>query len=99
MSKRSVDSYRFHYTYRIEHPSGLYYCGVHSSDDPYNNKYMGSGVDLKAAYKRFPKKEWRKIIVEVFDKRFQAEWFEAVTLDDKMLHDPNCLNKIKGFRR
>ena len=96
MSRESIDRYRFHYVYRMNHPSEHYYYGIHSSNDPYADKYMGSGVDLKKIWQIFPKKEWNKEIVCIFDRRIDAAFEEGVIVNEKTLSDPMCLNRIRG---
>lgn len=99
MSRKSVSNYAQHGVYKISHPTGLYYVGLHSSDDERCNSYMGSGVKLKEAYKKYPKKEWRKELIKIFDKREYAQRLEGILITEKELADPNCLNSIRGKHR
>ncbi len=96
MSKRSVDNYSQHYVYRMSHPCGWWYVGVHSSNDAYADKYRGSGKQLNEDFKTYPKKEWRKEIIQIFSRRVDAEYHEGLLVTHKELADPMCRNRCLG---
>lgn len=100
MSRTSVQAnHSQHYVYKTTHCSGLYYIGVHSADDARNNKYLGSGKRLQEAFKQFPRKEWQKEVIEIFDRRIEAECLEGKMVTERELADEKCLNSIKGISR
>ena len=85
-----------HITYRIDHPSGFYYIGVHSTDN-INDSYMGSGVLIKRMME-ITLEGWNKKILAEHPTRTLALAAEKRTIGVKWKTDPMCLNVSPGGR-
>ena len=80
--------------YRTENKvNGKFYYGVHQGDNP---KYLGSGVALKNAIKKYGRKNFIRRTIMKFDTAEEAYAFEALMVDDALLNDPNCYNSCLG---
>lgn len=84
-----------HFTYRIEHPSGFYYLGVHSGN-PEDN-YMGSGVLINHLVKLYPD-GWTKTILCYYPNKTEAQNGEKTLVGYRYKNDPYCLNIKPGGR-
>lgn len=87
---------KYHYFYKItnlinEH----YYYGIHSTNN-LNDGYMGSGVRLNKAYKKYGVENFNKEILKFFDSRKEASDYEAEVVSEKLVEDNNCYNSIIG---
>ena len=85
-----------HVVYRIDHhPTGQYYIGLHSCEDPHDD-YMGSGVELRRLYAKYGRQSCAKTILAIYKHRTQAMAEEARLVTHKTLADPLCLNRCLG---
>jgi hypothetical protein len=77
--------------------NGKYYYGVHNGNN--TQDYNGSGRILKDAYKKYGKECWNKEILLWFNSVEEAYEYEAVIVNEKMVHknNPMCYNiKVGG---
>ena len=94
----------YHYIYEI-HPlvgslKGKYYIGKHTTDeDPYNNKYAGSGTIITNYYNKYGKIQgvtYEKIILEFNESNSINAQREFDIIGDCYNSDPRCLNCKPG---
>ena len=70
-----------YFVYKIENSvNGKYYIGVHKSNDP-NDSYMGSGIAIKRAIKKYGIENFTKTILEEFDSADRAYSYEKMIVD------------------
>lgn len=87
---------KYHYFYKITNNlNNHFYYGVHSTND-LNDGYMGSGVRLHYAYKKYGVENFTKEILKFFDTREKANEYEAEIVNEELIKDENCYNVIKG---
>lgn len=90
---------RYFYVYRIDNlVNGKYYIGKGScicspTDDV---SYLGSGIALKKAIKKYGKDNFRKIILEVFIDENDAYDHEAKLVTMKQVKEKDCYNITTG---
>ena len=88
----------FHYLYKITNLiNNHYYYGVHSTED-INDGYMGSGLLLKKAIKKYGKENFKKEILEYFENEIDKYQRESEIITEKLINDPNCYNITLGGR-
>jgi hypothetical protein len=89
---------KFNYFYRIENLiNGKFYFGVHGTDILADG-YIGSGKRLKYAIRKYGIENFKKEILEFFDKYQEALDYEAEIVNEDLVLDPNCYNLKKGGR-
>ena len=67
---------KYHYFYKITNTiNNHFYYGVHNTDD-LNDGYMGSGVRLHKAYKKYGVENFKKEILKFFDSAEEAFDYE-----------------------
>ena len=93
-----MKEYKYHYFYKItniinEH----YYYGVHNTND-LNDGYMGSGVRLHYAYKKYGIENFKKEILKYFDSSTDAFEYEAQVVNECLVDDDKCYNIVNGGR-
>ena len=87
---------KFNYFYRIENLiNGKFYFGVHGTDILADG-YIGSGKRLKYAIKKYGIENFKKEILEFFDKYQEALDYEAEVVNKDLVLNPNCYNLKKG---
>lgn len=92
----TLNSNKYNYFYKITNKiNGKYYYGVHSTDN-LNDGYMGSGVGLWAAFKKYGIKNFYKEIVEFFETIEEAFAKEAEVVTIDLVKDKNCYNRMCG---
>ena len=74
--------------------NGKYYLGKHSSEDP-NDSYLGSGVALNKAIKKYGRENFTKQVLKVCETLMEAEHLEKLYVE-KHLGDRNCYNMTEG---
>lgn len=86
----------FHYFYKITNKiNGKFYYGVHNTDN-LNDGYMGSGANLKKAYKKYGINSFEKEIIEFFDTADDAFKKENEIVNEDMIKNPQCYNVQLG---
>ena len=87
---------KYHYFYRITNLiNGKYYYGVHSTNN-LNDNYMGSGVRLKMAYKKYGIENFEKKIIKYFNTRQECLNYEASVVNEYLVSDEDCYNIALG---
>jgi len=86
----------YHYTYVLwDETTGEYYIGVRSCFcDPKEDDYQGSMVAWKLSEER--KAKLKKRVVEVYPTREEAEYWEAVAIEEHILNPYNRNFHIPG---
>ena len=88
--------HKYNYFYKITNNlNNHFYYGVHSTDN-LDDGYMGSGVRLHYAYKKYGIENFSKEILKFFDTREQANQYEAEIVTEELVKDNNCYNVILG---
>lgn len=72
-----------------------FYIGKHKTDT-IEDGYMGSGVALKAAYKKYGKEFFRKEILHYCDTESDMYALERRIVNEDMINDPKCYNMRIG---
>lgn len=86
------------YFYKITNQiNGKYYFGVHSTDN-IDDGYMGSGVALKRAYKKYGVGNFSKEILHFFDNADEMYAFEEKYVNENLVNDSKCYNLVLGGR-
>ena len=87
---------KFNYFYEITNliNSKKYY-GVHSTDNLYDG-YMGSGVRLKCAYKKYGVENFKKNILKYFDTREEAFEYESEIVTEDVVNNDEFYNLCNG---
>ena len=92
----------YHYFYRIDNlKNGKFYYGIHSQRKdsgkiPENDGYMGSGVILNKAQKKFGIENFKKTIIKTFSTRDEARHEKMRVVDEDLVNDDNCYNLTIG---
>lgn len=84
------------YLYKIVNCiTGKYYYGVHSTKN-IDDGYMGSGVILKKAYKKYGIENFKKQIIKYFQNKQEMFLYEKEIVNDQLINDELCYNVICG---
>ncbi len=91
----------YHYTYKITNliNNKIYY-GVRSCKclPEKDIKYLGSGIAIKNAYKKYGIENFNKKVDEVFESRDEANLYEAEIVDEEWIERKDTYNlKIGGL--
>lgn len=82
----------FHYFYKITNKlNNHFYYGIHSTDDV-EDGYMGSGIRLNYAYRKYGIENFEKEILHFFNTREEAAEYEAEVVTESLVRDENCYN-------
>ena len=88
--------FTYHYFYKITNLiNGHFYYGVHNTKN-LNDGYMGSGVRLQIAYKKYGIENFKKEILKYFDTKEEAFEYEAEVVNETLINDNNCYNLSPG---
>jgi hypothetical protein len=88
----------YYYVYQIENIiNGKIYIGKHSTSD-LDDGYMGSGVLLNKAIKKYGIENFRKIILQVFDSGKDALAYEKELVTEEFLSRDDVYNLNLGGR-
>lgn len=99
--KEHNDEY-YHYLYRIDNTiNGMYYYGIHSQRKdsgklPENDGYMGSGVRLRRAQRKYGLDKFTKSIIKTFSTRDEARLEERKIVNEITVKDEKCYNIAIG---
>lgn len=74
--------------------NGKFYFGIHSSEDP-NDSYLGSGVALNEAIKKYGSENFTKEVLKICESREEASKLEKLYVEQH-LGDRNCYNLTEG---
>lgn len=87
-----------YYVYQITNQiNGRFYIGVRKySGDPLDDPYMGSGKALRNAYRKYGRKNFTKIVLEVYDNERDMFAAEARIVNDEFLKNPLVYNIVPG---
>ena len=92
----SIDK-KYNFTYKtINNINGKYYLGCHSSDEPWNDNYLGSGVALKDAIYKYGAENFEMEWLDTFDTRKEMLEAERSLITEEVIKDKNCYNMITG---
>ena len=81
--------FTYHYFYKITNLiNGHFYYGVHNTKN-LNDGYMGSGVRLQIAYKKYGIENFKKEILKYFDTKEEAFEYEAEVVNETLINDNN----------
>ena len=77
--------------------NGMFYIGTHKTDD-LNDDYMGSGKYLRRAIQKYGLKNFKKVVLHVFDNPDEMFSKEAEIVTEAFLSEENTYNlKVGGF--
>ena len=87
---------KFNYFYKITNNlNGMYYYGVHSTDD-LNDGYFGSGKYLRSAIKKYKKENFTKEILKFFSSSSELLKYEEEIVNRDVVDDPMSYNLKLG---
>lgn len=87
---------KYNYFYKITNNiNNHYYYGVHCTDN-LDDGYMGSGIRLHYAYKKYGMENFTKEILKYFDTAQEAYEYEAEIVTENLTADKNCYNISLG---
>lgn len=75
--------------------NGKIYLGKHQTKNP-NDSYMGSGIAIKNAIKKYGKENFKKEIIFIFDNEDEMNAKEKELINEKWVNDKNTYNKGVG---
>lgn len=78
--------------------NGKFYYGVHTGplEETLGRLYMGSGVLIKQAIKKYGRQNFIREVIEVFDDYTSAYKREAEIVTDELVRDTMCYNLKPG---
>jgi|AntAceMinimDraft_10_1070366.scaffolds.fasta_scaffold61459_5 hypothetical protein len=87
---------KYNYFYKIINKiNGNFYYGVHKTDN-LNDNYLGGGVRLRYAKKKYGEENFEKEILEFFDTYEEALDLESEIVNEQLVLDPSCYNLTLG---
>lgn len=88
----------FHFVYKTTNlVNGKYYIGKRSAST-LSGSYLGSGIALKAAIKKYGKKNFKREILKKFSNSKEAYSYEAKIVTRELIRKPECYNMKLGGR-
>jgi ribosomal protein L40E len=89
---------KYNFVYKtINLLNGIFYLGVHSTDD-LNDGYLGSGLILRKAIKKHGINNFKREIIKFFDTRKEAYDYENKIVTPKLIKSRKCYNRAIGGR-
>lgn len=88
-----------YYLYKIlNRTNNHYYYGRRAFNGicPNKDSYMGSGIRIKAAIKKYGIENFEKHIINIFDTEAELIAAETDLITESVLSDPSCYNLAKG---
>lgn len=87
---------KYHYFYKITNNiNNHFYYGVHSTDK-LDDGYMGSGKNLRLAYKEYGIENFTKEIIKFFDSSDEAFEYESEIVNEELVKNDDCYNIQTG---
>lgn len=88
--------YKFYYTYKITNIiNGKYYLGIHMTNN-LDDGYLGSGIAITAAVKKYGKENFKKEILEYFSCYKALAEAEYNLITEEVVRDINSYNLTRG---
>lgn len=89
-------SWKYYILYKITNAiNGKYYIGVHSTNN-LDDGYMGSGIGIKRAIKKYGKPNFTREILETFHSYEEMMCREAEIITEDFIANPNTYNAAVG---
>jgi hypothetical protein len=95
MRRKRAEKRLHHYLYKITRFDGMYYIGMHSTDD-LEDGYLGSGKRITRSVKKYGASQHKKEILETFSSRAELKNRELEIVNEELLEDPLCMNLKLG---
>lgn len=90
-----ADKRRYHYIYRITRDDGMFYIGMHSTDD-LDDGYFGSGKLLWYSVRKHGKEKHTKEIIQFLGSREELKLREKEIVNEELVKNSWCLNLKTG---
>lgn len=88
--------YKFYYTYKITNLiNGKYYLGIHVTNN-LEDGYLGSGIAITKAIKKYGKENFKKEILQYFTCYKDLADAEYKLISDEVVNDINSYNMTRG---
>ena len=88
--------YKYYFTYKITNLlNGRYYFGIHAANN-LGDGYMGSGVCIRGAIKKYGKSNFKREILQYFTCYKDLADAEHELITEDVLKDPNSYNLTTG---
>ena len=92
-----IGVYEMYYVYQIINKiNGKFYIGKRKHLDPYNDKYMGSGKQIKHAIIKYGMENFSKHILSIFDTNEAAAELEAKLVTKELIESGLTYNMHEG---
>lgn len=89
---------KFYYFYKITNLiNGKFYYGVHQTNN-LDDGYMGSGIGINRAYKKYGVQNFQKEILHYFSNAEEMYAYEETIVNNTLVKDTNCYNQVIGGR-
>lgn len=89
---------QYYYVYKIKNLiNGRIYIGVHSTDN-LNDGYMGSGLIISQAIKKYGIENFKKLILKFFKTSEEMFAYESIIVNEKFIRSDNTYNIREGGR-
>lgn len=86
----------YHFVYKTTNTiTNKFYIGKHSTTN-LDDGYLGSGIVLSRAIKKYGKDKFTREILQMFDSESDALDFEISMLTEDIISDKNCYNIASG---
>lgn len=96
MSMKSSNTKKYNFVYKTENlVNGLYYIGVHSTNI-LDDGYLGSGMLIVKAIKKYGKKNFKRTILKHCKSRKEAYIFEESLVNEDLVKSRNTYNCAVG---
>lgn len=87
---------KYYFTYKITNLlNGRFYLGMHSTED-LDDGYLGSGVAIQRAVRKYGKENFSKEILQFFDSYEEMAAGEKELVTEEVLKNPKCYNLTLG---
>ena len=91
-----MEKKKYFYGYKITNNiNNHFYYGIHTTYN-LNDNYMGSGIRLNKAYKKYGKENFTKEIIKFFDNENDMISWEQNIVTEELVKNQNCYNSQIG---